>query len=672
MKCNRADIHFSCNDADRYSEKECKYTAKFDEKEIDGCRIGSLFIEIPRCETWDVTGIKSGNSVIVNLTVDELPERITCMYLFSEWWTRPFFTDSFTKVPEKTQVMYCKFEKHFSCILPLVGNVFKTTACASDNSEELRLTLDAGISGLRQLEEEIYIIADGETLKEAVEKAFKVLCKRFNLKPKAGRKLPEMFKYLGWCSWDAFYKDIDEEKIRAKAEELADKKIPVRWMLFDDGWMGNENDMLEGMLPDKEKFPRGFSNLISEIKENSMASWFGVWHAFGGYWAGIDPSSDLAKNEADHLYMTRNGRLIPSPETGAGFYSDWYKLLRAEQIDFVKVDGQSAIPIYFNEDMSIAEAARGMSAELEKGSEIMNKNVINCMGMAMENIVSRPETAISRNSDDFMPRKENGFAEHLLQNAYNAIYHDEIYYCDWDMFWTMHPDAKKHSLLRAISGGPVYFSDRIGETDPEIVGRMCFSDGKLLMMDRSACVSEDNAFSDPYSECGIKVQNVGTLCDGRKAGVVTAFNLTGKEQHVRISVADVPELDRCGAYYLYDYFNKKAEYLGAGDSKEVILKADEYAYFILMPCTDKSDVLCLGLAEKYLGFLTVNEISSDNNEVDIFVPEQGNITFIASKAPLYVKVNGVDHTEKLVAVNDNVYELKEEPSKAEMRIEFIK
>lgn len=61
-----------------------------------------------------------------------------------------------------------------------------------------------------------------------------------------------------------------------------------------------------------------------------------------------------------------------------------------------------------------------------------------------------------------MPNKENGFVEHLLQNAYNSVYHDELYYCDWDMFWTKHEDAVKHSLLRRSAAAPSTSVTKLG------------------------------------------------------------------------------------------------------------------------------------------------------------------------------------------------------------------
>ena len=47
----------------------------------------------------------------------------------------------------------------------------------------------------------------------------------------------------------------------------------------------------------------------------------------------------------------------------------------------------------------------------------MDGAIINCMGMAMENVLARPVSAISRNSDDFVPGKEEGFSEHLCKDG---------------------------------------------------------------------------------------------------------------------------------------------------------------------------------------------------------------------------------------------------------------
>ena len=87
------------------------------------------------------------------------------------------------------------------------------------------------------------------------------------------------------------------------------------------------------------------------------------------------------------------------------------------------------------------------------------------MGMDMENVLARPFTAVNRNSDDFFPNRERGFISHIIQNVYSAIWHDQMYYCDFDMWWSMHESAVQSGVLRAISGSPVYVSDKIGESN---------------------------------------------------------------------------------------------------------------------------------------------------------------------------------------------------------------
>ncbi len=641
------------------------FSTKWEELPEGGCRVGHLEVHVPRKGSWDTSGLAVDMPAAVDIEFDEIPEKMVALYLYNPWWTRPIFIDSFTEIPAKTQIMYCRFPDHCACVLPLVGETFKATLTASERRERLRIRLDAGIGGLRDLSEDVYILAEGKTVSEAVGKAFHLLSGRYGVRLRAERPLPEIFTYLGWCSWDAFYKEISEEKVRRKADEMIEKKVPIRWMLLDDGWMRYETEMLEDFVPDKEKFPSGFGQMIRDIRAKSRISWFGVWHAFGGYWAGVDPKSELAKEEREYLYMTRNGRLVPSPEKGAGFYEDWYRLLKQEGIEFVKVDGQGAMPIYFRNDRSFAAGARGMSRELEKSIQIMEGNIINCMGMPMENIVARPGTGLSRNSDDFMPRRENGFAEHLLQNAYNAVYHDQVYYCDWDMFWTQHPDAEKHGLIRAISGGPVYFSDRIGETDPRLAKKFCDANGKLLMLDRSARVSEDGLFTDPQKQGVLKLQNVGTLQNGQRFGVVAAFNLTETTQKTSISAADVPELDPSEAYWLVDVQAKTAEERKGSENKEVALEAGGYRYYLLLP---REECVCLGLTDKFVSPLTV-KVSDRAEERWIFrVCEAGTTAVITDRKIVSIRVNGEDVTDRVRGAA-SCYELPLEASDEEMTIE---
>lgn len=49
---------------------------------------------------------------------------------------------------------------------------------------------------------------------------------------------------------------------------------------------------------------------------------------------------------------------------GLRFYRDWYEYLKREGISFSKVDGQSAVHNYFENDLPLMTATRGMHGAL--------------------------------------------------------------------------------------------------------------------------------------------------------------------------------------------------------------------------------------------------------------------------------------------------------------------
>lgn len=71
---------------------------------------------------------------------------------------------------------------------------------------------------------------------------------------KEERRSPEIFQYLGWSSWDAFYKEVTDEKIRQKVQELNKKDVPVNWIIIDDGWLSVQDEFLCDFAP-HEQYP---------------------------------------------------------------------------------------------------------------------------------------------------------------------------------------------------------------------------------------------------------------------------------------------------------------------------------------------------------------------------------------------------------------------------------
>ena len=611
-------------------------TVKLSINKDGDCLLGEMELDIHTKTLEERFLLEMDRTVQVDLPLREKPESITAMYLFNPWWTRPAFVDSCAEIPDRTQIAFFRFADRAACCIPMAGDRFKTVLCGG-TEDTMCLEMTAYKGGMSRIEEPIFLWSEAGTVHEAIHKAFEKLSRDRKILLRDQRRIPQMFRYLGWCSWDAFGTEVSQDGIRQKAAELMEKNVPVRWMLIDDGWMDSREKTVSGFRPDEKKFPGGFGPLTADLRSRDGIRWFGVWHALGGYWDGITPESALAMEERGSLMSTGEGLLVPDPRKGADFYHHWYRELRGEGIDFVKVDGQSSCPFYYENSIPVCEAAQGIHQALEGGASRMDGAVINCMGMAMENIMARPSTVVSRNSDDFLPENEDSFTEHLLQNAYNAMYHNEIYCCDWDMFWTNHVHAKKHALLRAISGGPVYVSDKTGMTVPEVLSPLIYTDGEILMMERSAKPTEDCLFSDPGREGVLKLHNIGN-----GGGGLAVLNLTDRMQRYSFTPDEIPDLRQAEEYWMYDYFNKAAYAVDAASEYEAEIAAGGIAWHVLVPKTGNCS--CFGLLDKYAGFMAVENICEQKNTDVIILHETGITGWASDRECMEVSVNGVDVT----------------------------
>ena len=634
--------------------------AGFQVTEENGILEGRIKVEIQNEPFRENDNLALDAPIAITLRLEKQPARMTAMYLHRDWWTRPAFIRNYDEMPSRTQCLYMELEKETACLLPLSGHLFKTMVMKGKKGV-LRLEMTAYQAGRNVVEEPVFLLGVRDNIYDSIHCVFEKAAEDRALPLREKRQYPEMLEYLGWCSWDAFYSEITEEKVREKAREIEEKKVPVKWFLMDDGWLSVCEQKLYNFAPEKEKFPTGFYDMIQDLKKEDGIRWFGVWHAFGGYWGGIEKDSDVYKKEKAYLIETINGKYLPYPsaEKGYGFFRDWYEYLRAEGIDFVKVDGQSAVKNYYESQLPVCQAAKNAHEALEGAtSAYMNGNLINCMGMAMENVFGRPSSGISRNSDDFVPDNPQGFAEHLLQNGYNALYHNELYHCDWDMFWTSHKDAKKHGILRAISGGPVYFSDRLGETDKKTVEPLVYSDGRILRMDRAGKPAAECVFQNPQEKGLLKITNVGKYGE-RKAGAIGIYNLAGEKASTRLCSGDIYDFP-VTKEICYDWEKQQAVFLAKDESISVTLDPETCALYLLLPQIEK--VTPVGLLEKYISFHAVESVVTGEHCQIVSLREGGTFGFWTEEMVKKVSINGIDSTKELTK-DGNLWKIKAESEK---------
>ena len=520
----------------------------------------------------------------IELIFDSLSNQAGMMslYLHKTWWTRPDFTTDINNIPEKTQAIAMTDGENHTFLLPVCTDEFKSEFCKNS------LRLFAGCDGYSRISGLVLSAGCADSPFKANKLAFEIpgLIKRNE------KILPEHFKYLGWCTWDAFYHSVSDEKMTEKLEEFKKKDIPVKWLIIDDGWAqttGVEKECdwkLTSFTEDKTKFPKGLKGFVKKAKEDYGFKAIGAWHSFMGYWLGIEPDSEVFKDQKDNFRQTHSGLYFPDWETDKSynFWNKWHSYLKKQGIDFLKIDTQASLGAYMDGNFSKAKATKNMHKSLEKSvKENFNSNIINCMGLTQENALSREQTPITRSSDDFFPNGENGFGEHAMQNAYNCLYHGNLYFCDWDMWWTMHDSAVNSGVLRAISGGPVYVSDEAGKTDKNLLLPLYEKDGRLLMCDNAALPTKDCLYTDcTKEEAPLKIFN-----HAGDVGVLALFNINAEEKTVKgtASICDIEGLDS-DQYIAYGYFSKKF-YKADKDTKiEVNLEKNACEIFNFYPVKD--------------------------------------------------------------------------------------
>jgi hypothetical protein len=477
------------------------------------------------------------------------------------------------------------------------------------------------------------------------------------------KTLPEPFGWLGWCSWNAYEQTVNEEKILSSARSLRDKRIPVGFMLIDDGWLSVKGQKLVGFEADAAKFPRGLAATARTLREQYRIPHLGVWHTFQGYWTGVDLESTLARDY--QLFRGREGNALPDPREGRGekFYADWYARLKEWGFDFVKVDGQAnnvkftdgLMPLFTSaggSQRNLQEAAQkhfshgneagGQRADGGGGQRTGGVGVINCMEMTLENAYNWRTSNVARNSDDYLPEVAHNFKDHIFQNAYNAYWMSNFAYPDWDMFQSHDANAGYHAVARAVSGGPVYFTDEAGKERAEVLRPLAFSDGRLLMLDEPGQVTRDLLFTDVSLQPAV-LKIFGRITrPGLSTGVVGAFNANKTARVVRgsLTAADVERL-KPGAdgVAVYRRSDATVSVLGGGNPVgSLTLAWNGYDLFTLSPAA--GGIAVFGLLDKYLGAAAVVSVSRQGREVEVRLREAGDFGAWLAEPPARVLLDG--------------------------------
>ncbi len=473
------------------------------------------------------------------------------------------------------------------------------------------------------------------------------------------KSYPEVFRSLGWCSWNTYYKEVTADKVLNSIRSLRDQKIPIGFVLVDDGWLSVKENKLTDFAADPVKFPQGLEGLAKTLREEYKIPHIGVWHTFQGYWDGVDKSSGIGQTHK--LFTGIGGKSLPDPRerAGEGFYADWYSRLKKWGYDFVKVDNQGSngkftnglLPLFASgggSQHNLQEAARKYFSDTTNVSagQSAGLNLINCMEMSLEGAFNWRFSNLARNSNDYEPDSPQNAKEHVYQNAYNAYWTANFAYPDWDMFQSHDPSAEFHAVARAISGGPVYFTDEPGKERPEILRRLAFSDGRLLMLDEPGQVTRDLLLTDTGLEA-VPLKLFGRISRPEmNTGMIAAFNVNKSAQRVAgaISAADVDGLigaDKNAAAARVAVYRRSDERVSVLDAARptlpVLLNGNGFDLFTLAPI--EQGIAVFGLLDKYMGAAAIISVSRQRNQFVVRLREAGDFGAWMEFAPAKVELN---------------------------------
>ncbi len=470
-------------------------------------------------EPYNYSRIFEKNNAVTVVCSCESAEEFMGQHVFSPFWASPVFTEDFKK-GTSVQYLLIKRKNDYMFILPISNEHYNTTISCGDDCININVNMPSG--GFDSISGTIAVISTAKDPYDAIKNSFIGVEKLIKTPRKIHKEFPEILNYLGWCSWNAFYHDVTEDKIIRKLSEFKEKNIPIKWILIDDGWSQTQDMKLLSIFEDKNKFPNGLKHTINLVKSEYGIEKVGVWHSFTGYWYGTD-------FENEDTQIARHNRFIPN---GYEFFSKWHTYLKKQGVDFVKVDCQgNAVEFLKNRPEAFSLLSEIYNGLEDSASENFDF-IINCMGMNNINSFNHKSSVLQRSSDDFYPDKQDSFRTHAMCNIYNSVFVDELFYCDFDMWQSEHFDAKRNAFLRFASGGPVYLSDELNKSDSKYID---------LFTDTTGRFERPLDALKPTYDCLFGFKNILKAFNRTKNGYLIVVYNFGEEQKTEISSKDFGE-----------------------------------------------------------------------------------------------------------------------------------
>ena len=307
------------------------------------------------------------------------------------------------------------------------------------------------------------------------------------------KEYPNMFNYLGWCSWEQYRRKISSDLMVDAIKKIEKSPVPVRWVLVDDGHqdqtgVGMNDSRMLSFDAHPETFPQGFKPIMDQKSEK--IKWMGIWHAMNGQWQGLNPDHSMKELNPHMMKLTRKVKnepmpfLMPKGDTASSwmFYKSLIKTTCSDHgFDFVKIDNQSRQIAFYEGQENAVQVVATHAQSLEKAAKQYSKGLINCFCTDMLSLMNTKYSAVSRVSVDYLANNEEKAKSHLLQSYQNTLWMGQAIWPDHDMFHSSDKFCgRMMAVSKAVSGAPIYLSDAPVDFVDALISPLCTKEGELF------------------------------------------------------------------------------------------------------------------------------------------------------------------------------------------------
>jgi hypothetical protein len=467
------------------------------------------------------------------------------------------------------------------------------------------------------------------------------------------KEYPEIFKYLGWCSWEQYRAKVTSDLLVDAMHKIEKSPLPIRWVLVDNGhqhqYKSGQGPNGEGMNDSRmlsfktnpETFPDGFLPMMNAKSEK--IKWTGIWHTMNGHWQGLHPEHQIRELDSHLVKITKKNNdkpfelMMPKGDSLSSrkFYNALIGSAKNHGFDFIKIDNQNRQLAFYEGMSNPVEIVSQHAQSLECAALELSNGLMNCFCLDLLSLMNTKYSATSRVSVDYLLNNEAKAKSHLLQSYQNTLWMGQSVWPDHDMFHSSDKFCgRMMAVSKAMSGAPIYLSDAPVDFQDNLVLPLSYSDGELLRpLAPAVPLSESVMLSALTTPQAYRV--VAPLQHGAAAFV--AYNLMHPSPTENVKTAfTVKDYEAAGEFIqpkvkswkapkaglvYYDWYEQK------GGKLENIYKFDfmGFADKLVQLSPIKNGWSVIGNPTKYLSANSVKSIAYSDKELKIVMVESGEL-----------------------------------------------